>query len=370
MNLFIRLVGSGAKLVQVVSSQFFCTIQALVRGDLPTARVRLCSMLIFIHDDLVQCIVALQRMILGSHRVPATVDRILIVKLDRIGDMVNTTPVLNALRKRFPGARLDVVGHPLCLSLFEGDERVGESIPYKSCLYHALPVRPPGPRSWWLLLKLLWRRYPLVVYLRGSIPFLFLGFTSRLAAAKFVEGEPVIDRYLKPLEELSGPVTERQPSLRVHCEALRRVRILLSSQKASPGPKVVIHAAASTATKIWPAERFSELADRIDSEFHAQVHFLGSAADRVHLETIAGRAMKHHAYHWSLRLPEVVALISECDLFIGNDSGLSHVAAAVGTAHGRHMGSSQSQHGSSSSPPASVPCHLSRPTLPSDLSRD
>jgi ADP-heptose:LPS heptosyltransferase len=259
------------------------------------------------------------------------VDRILIVKLDRIGDMVNTTPVLEALRHGFPGARLDVVGHPLSLGLLQGDDRVKESIAYKSWLYHALPVRLPGPWSCWVVMKLLARRYQLVVYLRGSIPLLLLGLTSRLAAAKFVEGEPVIDRYFRPLEQLLGPISDRQPRLRVQPDVLRAVHAVLSGEGDPAGPRIVIHVAASTATKVWPAERFSELADRLRSTFGAEVHLLGGVADRGLLEAIAARAVECHAIHWSLSLPQVVALIQACDLFIGGDSGLSHIAAAVGT---------------------------------------
>ena len=204
-------------------------------------------------------------------------------------------------------------------------------IPYKSALYHSLPLLPPGPRSWWLLLKLLGRRYPLVVYLRGSFLFLPLGLTSRLAASRYIEGEHVVNRYLKPIEELTGPVAERGLRLRIQREAARAARDILSRDATGAGPKVAIHAAASVASKSWPSERYSELADRLDAELGAGVHFLGSPADRALLESIAGGARRPHACHWSLGLPEVVALIAQCDLFIGNDSGLSHIAAAVGT---------------------------------------
>jgi len=180
-------------------------------------------------------------------------------------------------------------------------------------------------------LKLIGRHYPLVVYLRGSIPFLFLGLTSRLAAAKFIEGEPVIDRCLKPLEKLFGPVSERQPSLCVQPETSSAARALLFSEGARPGPTIVIHPTASTSTRTWSAERFGELADRLVSEMDAQIHFLGSPADRAGLEMIAARALTAHAYHWSLKLTDVVALIAESDLLIGNDSSLAHVAAAVET---------------------------------------
>ena len=60
------------------------------------------------------------------------------------------------------------------LALLEGDERIHERIPYKSWLYHPLPILPPGLGKWLLVLRLLFRRYPLVVYLRGSFPFLLL----------------------------------------------------------------------------------------------------------------------------------------------------------------------------------------------------
>ncbi|HEV3446667.1 MAG TPA: glycosyltransferase family 9 protein, partial [Gemmataceae bacterium] len=97
------------------------------------------------------------------------------------------------------------------------------------------------------------------------------------------------------------------------------------------GPSVVVHASASSATKIWPVERYAALADRLAEELNARVHFLGNQTDKTWLDAIAGRAAHGHAYHSSLRLPEVAALIQACDLFIGNDSGLAHIAAGVGT---------------------------------------
>ncbi len=253
------------------------------------------------------------------------------MKLDRIGDMVNVGPVLDALRHGFPGARLEMLGHPLPLSLLDGDVRVNGLIPYKSSLYHSSPLLPPGPRSWWLLLKLLKRRYPLVVYLRGSFLFLPLGLTSRLAATKYIEGEHVVARYMKPVEELLGPIPGRRLHLQIQPAAVGVAREALSRESSCDGPRVAIHATASTASRSWPAERFSELADRLHAEFRARVHFVGGPADRTPLEMIVAGARQPHAFHCSLRLPEVAALISQCDLFIGNDSGLSHIAAAVGT---------------------------------------
>ncbi len=259
------------------------------------------------------------------------VDRILIVKLDRIGDMVTTTPVFDALRARFPQARLDIVGHPSALALLDGDPRIGERFVYRSWLYHPAGLFPPRLREWLLVFKLLRRRYPLVVYLRGSYPFLLLGATSRMATIKFVVAEPVIDRYLRAVEELIGPVPYVAPRLHVDPAAARFAADLLAAADRRPGPRVVIHAAASAATKVWPAERFAALADHLADRFGANVVFLAGPGEQAGLDAIARRARHAHAYHCTLRLPQVVAVIAAGDLFVGNDSGLSHIAAAVGT---------------------------------------
>jgi ADP-heptose:LPS heptosyltransferase len=282
-------------------------------------------------NDLLSLIVGSQRLLPLWPKPKADIDRILIVKLDRIGDMVTTTPVFDALRDLFPTARLDVVGHPAPLSLLEGDERIGERIPYKSWLYHPLPVLPPGPAAWLLVLRLLWRRYPLVVYLRGSFPFLFLGLTSRMLGTKFLVGQPVIERYLKPLRTLFGPLPQAEPRLQINADAADIARELLGKNDGTLGPRVVIHAAASAATKMWPAERFAELADQLFQRHGARVHFLGSADDRAGLSRISRLAVHAHRFHCTLRLAEVAAVLAECDLFIGNDSGLAHMAAAVKT---------------------------------------
>jgi ADP-heptose:LPS heptosyltransferase len=284
-----------------------------------------------IHNDVIQGIVAVQELVKFPGIPDQNIDRILIVKLDRIGDMVCTTPVFDALRSLFPKARLDIVGHPVPLSLLEGDERIGRRIPYRCWLYHDLPIRFPGPKAWLLALRLLRERYPLVVYLRGSLPFCLLGFTSRVTATKFVPGEPTIIRYMKPLESLYGPIKHPEPHLHVTPQALQAAKGLLDTRSNVEEPAIAIHAAASAATKMWPAERYAALADELVKVFHAKVHFFGSPAERPIMQQICTLSTHAHAYHHSLPLQHAVAAIASCNLFIGNDSGLAHVAAAVET---------------------------------------
>ena len=249
---------------------------------------------ILVHDDLVQILAAFQNAFPFWPVPHNSVDKILIVKLDRVGDMVNTTPVFDAIRAICPRARLDIVGHPTSLSLLEDDQRVAERIPYKSWLYHALPVLLPGINSWMIVLRLLRRRYPVVVYLRGSFPLLLLGITSRLGAAKFIPGEPVIERYLKPIESLWGPLPKRDPRLHLSDDNVRFARRLLFGRDAHEGPRIAIHAAAVTASKMWPVERFAAVADDLCRIFGAQVHCFGSQEDKLILHRIFRHSIYSH----------------------------------------------------------------------------
>ena len=321
---------SAAKLVAVLARKAFETARALARGDREAAAMQGRALMLALLDDASQALVRAQRLAFRRPLRPEEVDRILIVKLDRIGDMVTTLPAFDALLALYPGAKIDVVGHPLPLELLTGDERINERIGYRSWLYHPLRPCPPGVRTFALVARLLYRRYPLVVCLRGSFSFLPLAFTSRFAATKFVEGEPVVQRYLRAIEAVVGPVKDGYPRLTVESHERGWARQFLAAL-GDMGPRVTIHATASGGAKIWPAERFAAVADALHGRLGATICFLGGSADELVLRRIEQLARHHHAYRTDLKLRQSVALIGECDLFIGNDSGLAHAAAAVET---------------------------------------
>jgi len=324
-----RAIRSAAKLAGIVIVGMARICGALLRGDTRYAGDLTRVLMWTVQQDFLLALAAAQRLVMSVP--PRDIERVLVIKLDRIGDMVNTTPVIDALHELFPRARVDVLGHPTSLALLDGDDRVGERIPYRSWLYHPLPVLPPGPRTWALVAKLMWRRYPLVVYLRGSYSFLTLGLVSRLAPFKFVAGEPIVEQLLLPLESLYGPVTHSAPRLRVANGFAEFGRRVLSHREAdADGPAVVIHASASNATKVWPPERIAAVADELVTSFDARVHIVGGPSDGEILSQVASAAGRQHIYHGDLSIGQVAGVIAACDLFIGNDSGLSHIAAATG----------------------------------------
>jgi heptosyltransferase-2 len=89
--------------------------------------------------------------------------------------------------------------------------------------------------------------------------------------------------------------------------------------------------AAYGSAKCWPAERYALLADRLIADFDADVIIFGAASERGVAQRIAS-ALRRGVLNLAgeTRIGELPALLAACDLFIGNDSGAMHVAAAVG----------------------------------------
>jgi heptosyltransferase-2 len=119
----------------------------------------------------------------------------------------------------------------------------------------------------------------------------------------------------------------------VNQEAKRRAGAQLASAGArADAMRIAVGAGASYGSaKCWPPERFAHVADRLTAEFDADVILFGTAAENPVTAAIAS-AMKHPPIDLAGKtaIAELPALLSQCHMFIGNDSGAMHVAAAVG----------------------------------------
>jgi len=97
-------------------------------------------------------------------------------------------------------------------------------------------------------------------------------------------------------------------------------------------PLVLLHPGARYWFKAWPAERFAELADRLNKVLGCRVLVGGDASDRGVAEVIRRRARSAPTVvAGRTTLLQLAALLKHCTLFIGNDNGPMHIAAALGT---------------------------------------
>jgi heptosyltransferase-3 len=247
--------------------------------------------------------------------------RILFVTATRIGDAVLSTGLLSHVIARFPDARLTIAAGPAAAPLFETVPGLDRLI-----VLHK--------RRWalhWLALyaRTIGRRWDLVVDLRGSALAWLLWAGERRVTAK---GDPSEHRVrqlarLFGLEPPPSPVIWTAPRHDRAAEAL-----------VPPGaPVLAIGPAANWRGKEWRAEHFAELAMRLtapDTPFAAaRVAVLAAAHERAQAAALLAALPPGRVIDLvgKTDLLTAAAVLRRCALFIGNDTGLMHLAAAAGT---------------------------------------
>jgi len=250
---------------------------------------------------------------------------ILFVTATRIGDAVLSTGLLAYVIERFPGARLTIAAGPVAAPLFAavpGIERL-------------IVVRKQRGGLHWLALyaRTASRRWDLVIDLRGSLLAWLLRAGERRVMAKGDAGEHRVRQlgHLFGLDPPPSPVLWTAPHHERAADAL-----------LPPGaPVLAIGPAANWRGKQWRPERFAELARRLTAAGGplpgARIAVLAAAHERA-------QAMPLLSAMPAARVPgEVIdlvgrtdlltaaAVLRRCAMFIGNDTGLMHIAAASGT---------------------------------------
>jgi lipopolysaccharide export system permease protein len=252
--------------------------------------------------------------------------RILFVTATRIGDAVLSTGVLSHLIDRYPGARLTIAAGRDAAPLFAdlpGLDRIIsiEKLPW---------------RLHWLLLyrAVALARWDIVVDLRASGLAYLLWVRERYIAQKRQVGEHRVKQMAR-IFKLDPPPSPRlwiAPARDI--EAARLVPPAFAG--AGSAPVLAIGPAANWRGKEWRGERFAELAQRLTAPgalfANARVVVLAAAHERAQAAPLIA-ALGARAIDLVGKIPllTVAAVVKRCALFIGNDTGLMHLAAATGT---------------------------------------
>jgi len=310
----------------------------------------------------------------------AKVRSVLIVKLRSIGDTVLTTPSLYALKRFLPQARVDILLEDWVAPVLEGFTCVDNIITLKrgsasSRARVARQLRSP--------------RYDVAYNLHGGTTATLLtrasgakrrvGYAAYQYSRLYTHLAPSslllwkrdtchsVEQQLALLGWTGVPVTDRPPTqLTVTDHAATSVSARL--RQAGLGeqtPFAVIHPAAAFATKQWATEKFARVAEHLAGRGLAVVVTTAPAEALIAAELKNGSSAPIVAFT-DLSLPEVTALTARARLFVGNDSGIAHIAAAVGLPVVVIFGSSNIGHwGPWATAPAEVvfeemdcqPCH-------------
>lgn len=250
-----------------------------------------------------------------------TVERVLVVGLSNIGDAVLTTPVLERLHQLYPQARMDVVGDRRSSALFT-------HCPYLGRVIHRDKNR--GWRGRLALIRELRRvRYDLIVDLRTDGMAYLLRARRRLTKwHRGRHGPHAVEDHMSVIAAIN-PGGEIPPAAVWPGESERAFAERVLAEL--PGTRwLALAPGANWAPKTWPAERFAALAETVRGHFDALV-LLGGPDDRARCETIRSHvSLPCVDLAGETSLLEAAAVLGRCAAFVGNDSGLGHMAAAAG----------------------------------------
>lgn len=245
--------------------------------------------------------------------------RILFITSTRIGDAVLSTGLLDHLIRQYPDARITIA----CGHVAEG---VFTRMPG---LERIIPLTKKRWSLHWLGLwaQVAFRRWDLVVDLRGSA-MAWLLWTRRRAVMRGGRRPGHRIQYLAEALDVSPPP---HPVAWFDAEDAARAAALLPG-----GPWLILGPTANWHVKTWPAERFVALAQALTHATgplpRASIAILGGPGEQERRAATPVLEALPQAVDLvgRLSLPEVAAALARASLYVGNDSGLMHLAAATG----------------------------------------
>ena len=284
------------------------------------------------------------------------VRKVLLVRLRSIGDTVLATPSALALKRFLPNAEIDILVEDWVAPVLEDHPHINNVVVLER---GGLIARARVAR------ELRSAGYDVVYNLHGGTTATFLtratGARHRVGFKTYQYAQlhnhqapsPLLlwgqqqthsaEQQLALLGWTGVPVTDRpQSSLSISAEAVASINQRLASDQLLDRKIALIHPAAAFATKRWAAENFARVAEFLAESGFAPVAIVGPHEKEVIDNLLAASSV--HIVSYDLSLPEVTALAARSQIFVGNDSGIAHIAAAVGTPSVVVFGSSNRAH--------------------------
>ncbi|MEM1057750.1 MAG: glycosyltransferase family 9 protein [Verrucomicrobiota bacterium] len=264
-------------------------------------------------------------------------ERILTIRGGAIGDFLLTLPTVARLKAEWPEARLEALGYPSIaeLGLGRGYFEAVRSMDRSGLPSFFIPDTILDPewmdyfRSFDLIVSYL---YDPDGFFRANVEKCQPGRLLSVSP-KVEEGRPAAFHLAAPLGELELELTS--PAARLHPndedrEAARQAHPVLFDG----APWIAVHPGSGSASKNWPALRWVDVIQACLETRLGRVALIGGEAEGGRLQELAGAitssgADRVHVVQ-DLPLPALAALLAGARLFLGHDSGISHLAAAAG----------------------------------------
>jgi len=269
--------------------------------------------------------------------------KILLIKTSSLGDVVHNFPAVSDIRRNFPDAAIDWVVEEAYLPLVALHPGVRRGIPVAIRRWRR---RPLSFATWTELGKLLQTfkrdQYDAIIDTQGLIKSALLALAARGRRHGFDAAsarEPIAARFY----DVCHQVARDQHAVVRNCELAARALGYRQEEVIEYGLRsggsrlsrtrecrIVLLHSTSRADKHWPEDQWVELGKLLEAAGAAVVLPWGSINERLRSERIAS-SLRHAQIPEALSMQAVAALLEQCNGVAGLDTGLTHLAAALGT---------------------------------------
>jgi len=275
---------------------------------------------------------------------------VLLIRRRYLGDIVLLGSVLRNLRLHWPDARLTVLTEPAYAGVLALNPDVTAALTFprattgwpgffavlrRAHFTHVLDFDNTDKTA---LVTRLTGAAVRVTFDRETNPFrhrwVYTGHAA--VAADFYVSHHITETYLTLLSALSVPVTSREvrlvPRPADDAAVAPLVGLTKSAIRNPQFRRILLHPGSRSPFRLWPAERFAEVCDRLQEQLGVQVFVVSGPGETALVKQIRAHAKTHLvALEQRLTVGQFAALLAQFDLFLCHDSGPMHIAAAVGT---------------------------------------
>ena len=272
------------------------------------------------------------------------VNKILVIRVDGIGDLLNSTPAIALLRENYPTAEITVLARPLNAPVLIGNPDVDRILMFDRDGEHRGPTarlrfyRQLRREGFQLVVAMQTAMWPhLASFLSGATYRLgryqkrFRSTLTHAWRGKYRKGAtPEVDRNLELVRLICKGDGIRKLRFFLLPDEVNAAKARLTAYGIGTAPFLVgIHPGGSSFDKRWPEKQYAELADRLVRQDNATVLLLHGPEEAALARNIQQTMQSPAIIHAPETIRELGALLSRCDMVVCNDSGPMHLAAAL-----------------------------------------
>src|SRR5829696_9167374 len=278
---------------------------------------------------------------------------ILVIDFGQLGDVVMSLPALRAIRERFPYAKITIaVGKP-GKELLSLSNSANEILEVDRVSLRDGPTLISIGRMARFVAQVRKQKFDFVIDLHSYYETNILGFLSGAPHRLYSRRENrsldflgnfkpqparerttahLVDRYLDLLKPLGIENAPRTPQLSTSTADDLAVEAMLKKEKAQSGELLVgIFPGAGNASRLWPVEKFAEVADHLIRNDRVRIIVFAGPEERALVPQMRNVFPSRTIFFDRLTIPQLASAQARLTLYNSNDTGPAHIAAAVGT---------------------------------------